>query len=157
MFEATATSRQLLCFQAFFLGEFGALTREAQAARYDSWLGRPTPEQEAAMQAAWREVKGMTTWAQFELWCSAHGSSAAAQTSQATPHGKQRMEKDSAMDGEEVKESENAIMERAKRLERCVEISAARGYHGLHTNPPSHGGKGHGGKSGGGFRPHHRR
>ena len=50
VFQRTEVSRQLILFQAFFLREFGKLSRESQASKYDSWHGRPTPTQEAEMQ-----------------------------------------------------------------------------------------------------------
>ena len=68
VFAATAVSRQLLCFQAFFLRTFGACDRATQAERFDAWLGRPTPAQEAEMQAAWREIKAQRDFEAFDSW-----------------------------------------------------------------------------------------
>ena len=50
VFQRTEVSRQLILFQTFFLREFGRLSRESQALKYDAWRGRPTPAQEAEMQ-----------------------------------------------------------------------------------------------------------
>ena len=50
VFQRTEVSRQLILFQTFFLREFGSLSREFQASKYDAWHGRPTPAQEAEMQ-----------------------------------------------------------------------------------------------------------
>jgi hypothetical protein len=64
VFRKTAVSRQLLCFQAFFLRTFGTRSRREQAAKYDAWLGRPTPEEEAAMQQAWKDVRAVKNYAE---------------------------------------------------------------------------------------------
>ena len=68
VFSLTETSRQLVCFQKFFLAEFGSLDRETQAAKYDAWMGRCTPGQEATMQQCWREIKAIDSAAKHDAF-----------------------------------------------------------------------------------------
>jgi hypothetical protein len=54
--------------QSFFLSESGAHSRETQAAKYDAWLGRPEPAQEAAMHAGWKAIDSHQSYADVDAW-----------------------------------------------------------------------------------------